>query len=64
MSRNFEKQMAKLYPKQKFQPKESPFAMFKKDWYLRSWFEKAIYILGFFCILWKIFDITILGRFP
>ena len=64
MSRNEEKQMAKFLPKTKFEPKESPFAMFQKVWYLDWWLPKLLYILGFFAILWKIFDITILGRFP
>lgn len=62
MSKSFEKQMSKFLPKVKAEKKESPFAMFKKTWYLESTFEKAIYILGFLCILWKLFDITILGR--
>lgn len=62
MSRSEEKRMARFLPKKNFAPKESPFAKFKKDWILSSKLEKAIYIVGFFCILWKLFDILILGR--
>lgn len=64
MSRREERMMARMAPKRKFEPRESPFAKFGKDWILSSKTEKTIYILGFFCILWKIFDIVILGRFP
>lgn len=64
MSRNEEKAMARMVPKHKFTPTESPFAKFGKDWILGSKLEKSIYIIGFFCILWKLFDIFVLGRFP
>lgn len=62
MSRNFEKQMAKMLPKQKHEPMPSPFAKFKAPWYLDWWLPKWIFVLGFFCILWKLFDIVVLGR--
>jgi hypothetical protein len=64
MSRNFEKQMARIMPKQSKSEytKSGYFDNFKKPWYLDGWFSKTIFILGFFCILWKIFDIVILGR--
>lgn len=59
-----ERQMQRFLPKQKFEAKESPFSKFRKDWILTSKTEKTIFIVGFLCILWKIFDIVILGRFP
>lgn len=62
MSRNFEKQMARIMPKSRSEPKESPFANFKRDWILSTKLEKTIYIAGFFAILWKLFDIIFLGR--
>lgn len=40
------------------------FENFKKTWYLDGWFAKTLYILGFLAIIWKLFDIFILRRFP
>lgn len=64
MSKNFDKQMARFLPKQKGSDQPSAFENFKKPWYLDWWLPKLLFILGFFCILWKLFDIFILGRFP
>lgn len=57
-----EKQMARFLPKQKKETKPSVFEKFKKTWYLESALEKIIFVVGFLCILWKLFDILILGR--
>lgn len=62
MSKNFEKQMARILPKQSTEQKVSYFEIFKKEWYLDWWFPKLIYVLGFIALLWKLFDIIILGR--
>jgi hypothetical protein len=35
----------------------------KMDWYLSSWFEKAIFVLGFVALLWTIFSLAVFG-FP
>lgn len=65
MSRNFEKQMARFLPKQSGTgEKVTYFENFKKPWYLDGWFSKTIFLVGFFAILWKLFDIFVLGRFP
>lgn len=64
MSRNHDKLMAHFIPKENKKEISSPFAKFSATWYFDWWLPKAIYIIGFICILWKLFDITILGRFP
>lgn len=62
MSRNEEKQMARMIPNIRLSKKENPLKMYSKDWILSSTFEKVLFVLGSICVAWKIFDIIILGR--
>jgi hypothetical protein len=49
--------------------KESPVtfgfknSVFGRDWYLSSFWEKTIFVLGFFALLWTIFKLVILRTF-
>lgn len=35
----------------------------KMDWYLSSWIEKLLFVLGFVALLWTIFSLAVFG-FP
>lgn len=33
----------------------------KMDWYLSSWIEKLLFVLGFFALIWTIFSLAVFG---
>lgn len=65
MTNREEKAMRFILGKKRFEQSKSPqisSGFFGMTWYLDSWWEKLAFVLGFFALIWTIFELVFLGR--